>query len=178
MLPSLGPFSLNSNFKGLSSNRMTLRRSSRRDFLRKARWAPMVWLPAPFYGSALLTGITPPGLANSFAAGLAESRLTAHYPSASPLDETLALMVPGTDGYVSEKLSMEIAARLEPWRASLLTSSPVTEKLAEILDPIIEVALPSKIQPESANRISWLELQRRQAGKSETTSKPEFLEQV
>lgn len=156
---------------------MTLRRSSRRDFLRNARWAPMAWLPAPFHGS-FLTGITLPGLNNSFGAGLAESRFTPHYPSASPLDETLALMVPGTDAYVSEKLSIEISARLEPWRASLLTHSPVTEKLAEILDPIIEVALPSEIQPGAANRISWLDLQRRQAGKSKTTSRSEFLKQV
>src|SRR4029077_4931696 len=80
---------------------------SRRSFLRRMQWAPVLLLPAPLQARVS----PPPGEKlgdrhSSFR--FADLRFTPHYPTKSPLDDVLRKVVPGTDEYVTEKYAFEI----------------------------------------------------------------------
>jgi Flp pilus assembly protein TadD/peroxiredoxin len=112
---------------------------SRRTFLRRMRWAPTAFLPAPFY--ALPHG-------RLFAAGashgnipfhLADVRLTPHYPAKSPLDEVLRLLAPGSDEFVTEKHAWEIGVALHEWSVALRNGLQASAA-EKFLDPALEGA--------------------------------------
>jgi len=98
---------------------------SRRALLKGLGCAPLLALrPSPLHGS-LLHGLW---LAPAPAGGLqkelghfpfAEMRLRPHYPSASPLEDVLRLVPPGTDAYVTEKYAFEVMALLQGWATAL-----------------------------------------------------------
>src|SRR5271165_1402134 len=72
---------------------------SRRSFLKSMGLAPLLLRPAPFHGYAFVFGPAT-GLPNRNA-GLpfSDVRLRPHYPAASPLEDVLRLVAPGSDDY-------------------------------------------------------------------------------
>jgi hypothetical protein len=97
---------------------------SRRQFLRQLGYASPAIFPAPFRLRAWPVGFH--GNATAYAAlpehALAEFRLRPDYPSPSPLDEMLRLVVPGTDGYVTEKYAAQLHRELAALRSMVMST--------------------------------------------------------
>jgi Flp pilus assembly protein TadD/peroxiredoxin len=107
---------------------------SRRAFFRSMRWTPLAFLPAPLCLKML--GL---GQEKSFFPSFlfSEFHLKPHYPSQSPLEDVLALVAPGADGFLTEKYAFEIQRHLDAWSQSLKLAPPALGAIAEFLDPSI-----------------------------------------
>src|SRR5438045_1546775 len=102
---------------------------SRRTLLKSLGLAPMLFCPAPFYGSfygswfgssfLFGSGESLPDHGSGFS--FADIRLTPHYPAKSPLEDVLRLVAPGSDEYVTEKYAFEVASQLKEWSQALKT---------------------------------------------------------
>ncbi|PYT97892.1 MAG: hypothetical protein DMG34_22325, partial [Acidobacteria bacterium] len=71
---------------------------SRRAFFRSMRWTPFAFLPAPLCLQMLGPG---PKKSVFFSLLFSEFHLKPHYPWQSPLEDVLALVAPGADGFLT-----------------------------------------------------------------------------
>ena len=100
---------------------------SRRAILKTLRYVPGLFVPAPLLGfERRFAPVTEIPASNHFV----DPQVIPHYPSASPLDEILRLVPPGSDQFLTEKYAGEIEEILRNWgrelasgRTSLLTFS-------------------------------------------------------
>jgi Flp pilus assembly protein TadD/peroxiredoxin len=151
---------------------------SRRMFLRGMRWTPVLFLPAPLYSSSfrpLLAGT--PGKGNP-AFDFADSRVTPHYPAKSPLDDILRKVVPGTDGYVTEKYAFEIMRLLDGWSRALKAASPALDVLAKVLDSSLEACSLVPMQQVAVRTGNGLEVFRRKFSNNVEFGHERFLQEM
>ncbi len=149
---------------------------SRRTFLRTMRWAPALFLSAPFRAGSFRHW---PG--RNFPAplfALPEARVTPHYPANSPLDDVLRLVAPGTDEFVREKYAAEIGRLLQAWSQSLRTSPPALKQLAAFTDTAITAISFVPSQETSLRSGGGIEVLRRRFGKQAVSGREQFLEQM
>jgi tetratricopeptide (TPR) repeat protein len=151
---------------------------SRRAFLRKMRWAPAIFLPAPLYSSSF-----PPLLAETTGNGnpafhFADFRVTPHYPAKSPLDDLLCKVIPGTDGYVTEKYAFEIMRLLDGWSKALKAASPALNVLAKFLDASLAACSLVPTQQNTLRSGNGLEVLRRKFSADATLGRERFLEEM
>ena len=153
-------------------------RLSRRSFLKKMRWAPTLFLPAPFYGAPLhLQVSTVVRDANREASSaLTDAHLIPHYPSTSPLEDVLRLAIPGTDEYVSEKYAFEIGHRLEEWSRGLRANPPAVEVLARFVSPSVEASSLVSVGGVTVRSGYGIDVLRRQLSQNLLPGKDRFLE--
>jgi Tfp pilus assembly protein PilF/peroxiredoxin len=152
---------------------------SRRKFLQGMRWAPVLFLPAPIHASnfhPLVSLFSFDGRKSSFP--FADSRLTPHYPSKSPLDDVLRLVAPGSDEFVTEKCASEIGRLLDEWSRALRTSAPALEAVGGFLDPAIESGVLSSGEEKTVRSENGLGISRRQFGGNITPGREHFLGEV
>jgi Flp pilus assembly protein TadD/peroxiredoxin len=149
---------------------------SRRKFLRGMRWTPVLFLPAPLYASNLAPLLSSYGRESSLP--LADSRLTPHYPSKSPLDEVLRLVAPGADEFVAEKYASEIGRLLEHWSRALRTSAPALDAVGSFLDPSIETGSWRSAQEKTLRSGPGLGISRRQFDSKMTAGREHFLTEL
>jgi Flp pilus assembly protein TadD/peroxiredoxin len=152
---------------------------SRRTFLQGMGWAPVLFLPAPIHASnfhPLVSLFSFDGRKSSFP--LADSRLTPHYPSKSPLDDVLRLVAPGSDEFVTEKCASEIGRLLDEWSRALRTSAPALEVVGGFLDPTIESGVLSSSEEKTVRSENGLGISRRQFGGNITAGREHFLGEV
>lgn len=110
---------------------------SRRTFLKRMQWAPVVFLPSPFYGA--LAHPQPAHFANKQSPGTAfDLRLTPHYPAKSPMDDILRLAEPGADEFRTEGYAAELIVLLGNWSSELRQKSSGTETLVRLLDASLQ----------------------------------------
>jgi Flp pilus assembly protein TadD/peroxiredoxin len=111
---------------------------SRRAVLKSMGLAPLLLRPASFAGFLF----DPPTGAPSRNAGLpfSDIRLTPHYPVASPLEDVLRLVAPGSDEYVTEKYAWEIETLLNQWGQALKASVHDVGVVAKFADASIEAS--------------------------------------
>jgi tetratricopeptide (TPR) repeat protein len=111
---------------------------SRRAVLKSMGLAPLLLRPASFAGFIF----DPSTGAPNRNAGLpfSDVRLTPHYPIASPLEDVLRLVVPGSDEYVTEKYAWEIETLLKQWGQALKASVQDVAVVARFTDPSIEAS--------------------------------------
>src|SRR5580658_9245402 len=134
---------------------------SRRTFLRRMRWTPVLFLPAPLYSSSFRPLLAEtPGKGN-LAFDLSDFRVTPHYPAKSPLDDVLRKVVPGTDEYVTEKYAFEIMRFLDGWSSALKAGSPALDVLARVLDSSVEACSLVPMQQTAVWSGNGLEVFRR-----------------
>src|SRR6267154_5379507 len=134
---------------------------SRRTFLRRMRWAPLLFLPAPLHASpfpSILPETTGDGTSTF---PFADFRLTPHYPAKSPLDDVLRLVAPGTDEYVTEKYAFEIGRLLDEWSQALKSGPPAFGKLTEFMDASVEGASFAQSEETSLRSGGGIEVMRR-----------------
>ncbi|MGH9605681.1 MAG: tetratricopeptide repeat protein [Terracidiphilus sp.] len=104
---------------------------TRREILKGMALTPVAFRAAPFFAGPLLWG-SPSQLPNRQSAlRFADLRLTPHYPAKSPLADIIALVTPGSDGYVTEKYADEIGSVLKKWSEALKAAPAGPMFLAE-----------------------------------------------
>jgi len=142
------------------------------------RWAPLLFLPAPFHASpfpAILPEITGDGTSPF---SFADFRLTPHYPAKSPLDDVLRLVTPGTDEYVTEKYALEIMRLLNEWSQGLKAAPPALAVVARFLDPSIEATPLVPTQENTVRSGNGIEVIRRQFSTHLVTGRERFLQGI
>src|SRR5271156_4979014 len=130
----------------MSRHKNEIQFPSRRAILKSMGLAPLLLRPAPFHGYSFLFGPAK-GLPNRNAGPpFSDVRLTPHYPAASPLEDVLRLVAPGSDEYVTEKYAWEIESLLKQWGQALKASVRDVSVLAKSLDLSIEASplVPAK----------------------------------
>src|SRR5260221_3161064 len=90
---------------------------ARRKFLHSLAWAPAAFLPAPL--RIPLLSVAPHWLPSL---PFDDNRLSPAYPSPSPLDEVLRLVIPGRDQFTWKQRAAELQQTLNRWPAQLLIS--------------------------------------------------------
>src|SRR5262249_33449523 len=108
----------------------------------------------------------------------ADLRLTPHYPAKPPLDDVLALVLPGTDEYASEKYALEIGRILSSWAGSLKGGPPASEVLVRFLDVAIEGPSLTGAQEKKVRADYGLEIVRRTFRAEVTASRERFLAEL
>jgi len=112
---------------------------SRRQFLDIVRSLPLALIPAPLweiFTQLTATKRTPTSAPPRYA----DSRLTPHYPAASPLDSIFDKVETGRDEFVTEKYAEEIEEAFEEWRKALRQNPPGVAALGRLLLPSFRAA--------------------------------------
>jgi len=151
---------------------------SRRAFLEKMRWAPLLFLPAPLEAAPFRSSLAKNSSDQNPLAPLADFRLTPHYPAQSQREQVLRLAVPGRDEYVAEKYAFEIGRLLNGWGQALRAGPPALAVLAQYLDSALEAA---RLVPEKERLVrsgSGIEVLRRQFSPTPTVGRDRFLEEM
>src|SRR5580704_4060484 len=151
---------------------------SRRAFLGRMRWAPILFLPAPLQARAFgsLLGETPGEGTPSL--DFADLRVRPHYPTNSPLDAVLAKVTPGTDAFVTEKYAFEIQRLLEEWSRGLRAGPPASRVLAKFLDASLEACSLVPSQQTSLRSEYGIDVFRRRFATNGVLGRERFLEEM
>jgi tetratricopeptide (TPR) repeat protein/peroxiredoxin len=142
------------------------------------RWAPVLFVPAPLHHRLFRSGLM--GIATAQASNFpsADIRFTPHYPAKSPLGDVLRLAAPGTDEYVFEGYTLQIAALLEEWSQHLTLEAPVVATLSKFIDRSIQ-ANSFRAVRESPKRIGGgIEVLRREFAPGLLPGRERFLEEI
>src|SRR5256885_7033626 len=135
---------------------------SRRSLLRRATWAPVLFLPAPFH-TAVFRGML--GVSGEDRVPLfpfADFRFRPHYPAQNPLDEVLRLAAPGTDEYIEEKYALEIFRILQEWGEALKRAQAAHLILAKSLHASLEATELTTVREKSVRSGGGVEVRRRE----------------
>jgi Flp pilus assembly protein TadD/peroxiredoxin len=152
---------------------------SRRTFLKKMRWAPLLYLPAPMCAFPFLPTI--PETSGDLSGGnfpFADFRLTPHYPAKSPLDAVLSRVAPGADEYVTEKYAFEIRRLLSEWSEGLKAASPALGVVAKFLDASIEATSLVPAQEKILRSGNGIEVLRRRFSSNVLAGRERFLQEI
>ena len=101
------------------------------NLLKGIRWAPVLFLPAPFQSAPFRLPLFETSRGRSSSFPFADFRLTPHYPAKSPLDDVLLKVLPGADEYLTEKYAFEIMPLLNQWSVDLRTAPPALASLTK-----------------------------------------------
>jgi tetratricopeptide (TPR) repeat protein len=151
---------------------------SRRAFLGRMRWAPLLFLPAPLQARAFgsLLGETPGEGTPSL--DFADLRVTPHYPTNSPLDAVLEKVTPGTDAFVTEKYAFEILRLLDEWSRGLKAGPPASRVLAKFLDASLEACSLVPSQQTSLRSGNGIDVFRKRFRTDVALGRERFLEEM
>ncbi len=151
---------------------------SRRIFLKRMRWAPMLFLPAPIHATALRPLLAGTAGGRNSALDLADFCVSPHYPAKSPLDDVLRKVVPGADEYITEKYAFEIMRPLEEWSRALKKESPALGVLAKFLDPALEASSLVPIQQTTLRSGNGIEVIRKRFATNAVPGRERFLQEM
>src|SRR3989442_15161075 len=151
---------------------------SRRTFLRRLRWAPVVFLPAPVHALPFRSAL--PELVQDETSSLpfADFRLTPHYPAKPPLDDLLRQVVPGADEYLTEKYAFEIMRLLDEWGQGLKAAPPALAVVGKFLDDSIEATPLLPTQENAVRSGGGLEVFRRRFATNFVSGRQRFLHEI
>ena len=151
---------------------------TRREILKGMAMAPLTFRVAPLFAGRILPGFPAMGMDSQSAVPFADLRLTPRYPVKSPLADIIALVPPGSDGYITERYAEEIESQLKKWSDALKGSPAGLTVLAESLDESIEAStlVPA---PENVLRSAYgIETVRRQFGPDLGRGRDRFIENL
>jgi tetratricopeptide (TPR) repeat protein/peroxiredoxin len=138
----------------------------------------MLFCPVPFHASSFLfePRETPSSGTSGFS--LTDIRLTPHYPTKSPLEDVLRLVVPGSDEYVTEKYAFEIGSQLNQWGRALQASAHDVSALARSLDPSLEASPLIPVKETTLRSGDGIQIVRRHFAADIVAGSERFLEAV
>ncbi len=116
---------------------MESRPLSRRNFFGRIRWAPALFLPAPFQYRCFPRSLEASPFAVFDPSVFFETRLTPHFPAQSPLDGILKLVPAGSDAFITEKYAADLSAVLDSWSKALLAVPLSSNPISNILSATI-----------------------------------------
>jgi Flp pilus assembly protein TadD/peroxiredoxin len=151
---------------------------SRRTFLGRMRWAPLLFLPAPLHSAAFRSLDSPIFGQRVPSFPLEDFRFTPHYPAKPPLDDVFRCVAPGSDAYVTEKYAAAIAERMEEWGRELRSSPGTFTALGRFLDISLRASalVPTEERPlRSGNGIDTI---RRKFSNQQVSGRERFLEEM
>src|SRR5437016_5185690 len=151
---------------------------SRRSFLRRMRWAPLLFLPAPIQGFSFPSVRHESSRDRNASFPFADFRLTPHYPAKSPLEDVLSRVVPGSDEYLTEKHAFEIMRLLAEWGEALKFSPPALAALAKFLDASIEASSLIPTQGKALRRGNGVDVYGRWLSTTGVTGRERFLQEI
>jgi len=151
---------------------------SRRTFLRRIAWAPVLFLPAPLYAGPFrpLAGSSQNRISSS--SGPNDLRFTPQYSAKSPLEDVLRHVIPGADEYITEKYALEIAELLGRWGRALKTSPPALDVLAQLLDISIAASSLTPTDQHPMRSGGGIEVLRRRYGVVVAFGRERFLSEI
>lgn len=153
---------------------------SRRAFLRGMRWAPALFVPAPFYALNFPSLVEPTTHGSVPFFPFADVRITPHYPAKSPLDAVLRYVAPGLDEFVTEKYAWEITRILSEWGQALKTgaAAPALTTLAKFVDASLEAASLVPTEERAVRSGHGIEVTRRRFAAEMAPGRERFLQQM
>jgi tetratricopeptide (TPR) repeat protein len=162
----------------MGSHKDEKRALTRRIFLKRMRWAPAVFLPAPLQAAAFrpFREDTRSDRKSSF--DLSDFHVTPHYPAKSPLDAVLRKVVPGSDEYLTEKYAFELMRLLEEWSMALKEGPAARSILAKFLDADVEASSLGPVQQRTLRSGEGIEVIRRTFGAKGESGRERFLEEM
>jgi Flp pilus assembly protein TadD/peroxiredoxin len=154
------------------------RKFSRRTFLGRMRWAPLLFLPAPLHSAEFRSLGSPISGKRAPSFPLEDFRFTPHYPAKSPLDDLFRYVAPGSDAYATEKYAAEIAERMEQWGQELRSNPATVSVLEKFLDPSLKATplLPS--QEKTVRSGNGIDTIRRKFSNQQVSGRERFLEDM
>src|SRR5882757_7751871 len=151
---------------------------SRRALLKGLGAAPLLLRPSPLHGYSLLFRPAGAVTGQDSPFPFSDIRLVPHYPTKSPLEDLLRLVLPGSDEYVTEKYAFEIESVLDRWSAALRKSAHDHSAVANSLDEGIE-ATPLIPARETTLRDEYgITVVRREARAGIVLGKEKFLREM
>jgi Flp pilus assembly protein TadD/peroxiredoxin len=151
---------------------------SRRAFLGRMRWAPILFLPAPLEALAFRSLLGKTGGEANPSLDFADLRVRPHYPTNSPLDDVLEKVTPGTDAFVTEKYAFEILRLLDEWSRGLKAGPPASRVLAKFLDASLEACSLVPGQQTSLRSGYGIDVFRKRFATDVVLGRERFLEQM
>jgi Flp pilus assembly protein TadD/peroxiredoxin len=151
---------------------------SRRTFLERMRWAPVLFVPSPFHSAALPWNFNGDSRGQPGMLPLADFRYTPHYPKKSPLDDILRYMAPGSDEFLAEKFAAEIKQRLEEWSKELRSNPRAMTVLAKSLAPSFQSSSFVPVSEKTVREEYGIETVRRSYSDESKVGGAKFLEQM
>ncbi len=145
---------------------------SRRDVLKGMGLAPLLLRPAPFAGLPFI--FDPPAVGLAFS----DVRLKPHYPVASPLEDVLRLVTPGSDEYITERYAWQIEALLKQWGQALQVSASDLGVLAKSVDPSIVASSLVPVSETALRSGTGINTSRRLFAGAVVPGRERFLEQM
>jgi Flp pilus assembly protein TadD/peroxiredoxin len=100
---------------------------SRRALLKSVSFSPLVFLPAPFR-------LFVSDLSGRAEFPFTDYRVVPHYPTKSPLEDMISLVMPGTDQFISEKYAFEIEEKLKSMAEELRRGTANADGLKQFFD--------------------------------------------
>jgi Flp pilus assembly protein TadD/peroxiredoxin len=160
----------------MASEKTKNQMASRRDFIKWMSWSPLLFVPAPPFASPFRLSFA--GSLDDEQFPFTDVRLKPHYPAKSPLEDTLRLVAPGTDQYITEKYADEIMNLLGIWGEGLKSATPALAELTKLLDPSIEATPLVPVQEICLRSGNGLEIFRRQFTSQAAPGREQFLHQI
>ena len=151
---------------------------SRRTFLRRMRWAPGLFLPAPLQARAFRSLLEETPGERKPAPEFADFHLKPHYPAKSPLDDLLCKVSPGADAFITEMYAFEITRLLNQWSQALMAAPPALGVLAKFLDASLEACSLVPIQQSSLRSGGGIEVFRRKFTTNAVLGRERFLQEI
>ncbi|MGC1086833.1 MAG: FG-GAP-like repeat-containing protein [Candidatus Acidiferrum sp.] len=151
---------------------------SRRIFLKKMRWAPALFLPAPICKAAFRPPLGRTASTREASFDLADYHVSPHYPAKSPLDDVLSKLQPGADEYVTEKYAFEIARALGEWSRALQAEPPALGTLANFLDSALAAGSLVPVSQNTLRSDELFDISRRRFGGDAAPGRERFLDQM
>jgi Flp pilus assembly protein TadD/peroxiredoxin len=157
--------------------------------LRGIRWAPVLFLPAPFSLSPFRPWPNDSSWDGSPSSAFEDLhyfapspfddvRLTPHYPAKSPLDNVLLKVLPGADEFITEKYAFEIMQLLSRWSRALRTGTLAVAELAKFVDPAIEAASLVSTREIAQRSGNGIEVLRKRFPRDFTPGRDRFLREM
>ena len=151
---------------------------SRRSFLKRMRWAPVLFLPGQIHSAPFTSGFSTACTKQKFLPAPANASLIPHYPAKPSLDDLLRHVMPGLDGFVHEKDAYEIAHRLDEWSQELRAERTEIGNVAKLLSYSIEVTVPVPIQEMTVRSQYGVEVLRRRFAPKTASTSERFVQQL
>jgi len=151
---------------------------TRRALLKKMRWAPLLFFPAPIHARAFHSFLRESPAERNSALDFADFRITPHYPAKSPLDDVLRKVTPGADEYASEKYAFQIIRLLDEWSQALKDGASALNVLAKFLDASLEACSLVPAQQTSLRSEYGIEVIRRTFSSTVLPGRERFLQEI
>lgn len=138
----------------------------------------MVFLPAPFCSGSYAPKVWAFVGSQKNSLPFADYRIAPHYPTASPLDDVLRYVAPGSDEYVTEKYADEIGRLLSEWSGALERSSRASEILGRFTDPSIQSNSLRTSEEKAVRSGNGIDIRRRKFAVDAVNGREAFVREV